>query len=334
MFVVLIFSIVLALDSFNQHLSSGRNVVRGQFPFIAHIRSLTPTGPDFCPGSLIGPSTVLTTSQCCACGGGSQNYTVTLNAYRQAIDTYEAVQDDCTETYSVFTSECDPSAILLSTSFQNDFCILRLPRQSSYTPVTLYDSDVIRMSRPADSARKPVVILGFGARRESGPVSDTLQKIQVPILDVGQCLERWKSKGLFLNKSKVFCGDVKNKKDACGKDAGASVFTKLSGKFLQLGIVTAGDDSCETNTFFPGLYSKIDEKDFKRWISPILAADKPTKRPTLQPTSKPSKAPTVRPSKISPTARSATAKKLTTSRPMRTLKSPTFKATCINKQFP
>lgn len=336
-----VFLSIVQASSFEPRVANGQNAIRGQFPFIAHIQVFAPQGALTCTGSLIGPSTVLTNGDCCGCRDGSYSFIVTLNAY-EAQDGSFAVQDSCTESFSLSSGECDPSfSFTFDTNYQNDFCILRLPRPSIYTPITLYDSNVMKMSPRADAVGKKVVLAGFGKKTvdtPDTPYANKLQKTQFSVFNTDACVARWEPELGLLNKSKIVCGDVSNRKGGCSGDGGAPLFTKISGRFLQVGVLSFGKDNCDTNRVIPGVYGKVDEEAFKTWISPILLADQtpqPTKRPSNSPTLRPTKSPPTSPTvRRPPTARSPTTRKPTTARPTRFPTAPTIRTECISTQFP
>lgn len=357
------FSVAQEATIFDSRIVGGTEARAGQFPFFASISAIAEASMETyvpCGGSLISPTLVLTSAQCCRCNQVDSMFEIYLNAYH--FNQTKAVVDSCTESFISTQRECHIDFDFSSQFPRNDFCLITLPRASVYTPAIVYNSNTIRLSSHPDAEKKTAVFTGVGDTNGAEDFPSTLQKVVLSVANAANCSSLWATKGRVVNSSDFICADASGPKSSCSGDVGGPLFTKMTnGNFLLLGVSFLGSTSCNDQNL-PLLFSRVNTAAFKDWSQkltkpktteptrqPSLSRTmRPSKAPTLVPSRKPSKMPTIpggkvptgRPTKLptetptprptkSPVSKSPT--KIPTTRPTR---APTFGAYCISKQFP
>ena len=107
--------------------------------------------------------------------------------------------------------------------------------------------------------------LGWGTISNEGPLSKTLQTVNLPLVDLATC-----SKQLDENLPATnFCAGGEGGKDTCSGDSGGALFIENAGVHIMLGLTSWGDECALKGK--PGVYTRI--SSFKSWIESFI---KPT----------------------------------------------------------
>ncbi|KAJ8667871.1 hypothetical protein QAD02_009534 [Eretmocerus hayati] len=145
-----------------------------------------------------------------------------------------------------------------SRSSDFDIAIIRLERRLLFnrrvSPINLPEPDDIF------SSGDRVLVTGWGATESSGPSSDQLRAVEVPLVSSHQCQEQYTTRRITL---RMICAGFigKGGKDACQGDSGGPLVQ--GGKLV--GIVSWGYGCAEPS--YPGVYTRITA--LRSWISEI-----------------------------------------------------------------
>ncbi|KAH8290863.1 hypothetical protein KR054_006567 [Drosophila jambulina] len=145
-------------------------------------------------------------------------------------------------------------------NFDSDIALIRFNE-----PVRLgIDMHPVCLPLPSESyAGQTAVVTGWGALSEGGPISDTLQEVEVPILTQQECRESNYGESKITDNM-ICAGYVEQGgKDSCQGDSGGPMHVLGSGEAYQLaGIVSWGEGCAKPNA--PGVYTRV--SNFNQWI--------------------------------------------------------------------
>ncbi|EDW74901.1 uncharacterized protein Dwil_GK15653 [Drosophila willistoni] len=146
-------------------------------------------------------------------------------------------------------------------TFDSDIALIRFTE-----PVRLgIDMHPVCMPLPNEHyAGQTAVVTGWGALSEGGPISDTLQEVEVPILSQQEC--RNSNYGEHRITDNMICAGYVEQggKDSCQGDSGGPMHVLDDGQTYQLaGVVSWGEGCAKPNA--PGVYTRV--SSFNEWIS-------------------------------------------------------------------
>ncbi|ALC40948.1 CG18735, partial [Drosophila busckii] len=147
-----------------------------------------------------------------------------------------------------------------TSNFDSDIALIRFNE-----PVRLgIDMHPVCLPPAAESfAGQTAVVTGWGALSEGGPISDTLQEVEVPVLSQQEC--RNSSYGPDKITDNMICaGNVEQGgKDSCQGDSGGPMHVMGASQAFQLaGIVSWGEGCAKPGS--PGVYTRV--SNFNDWI--------------------------------------------------------------------
>lgn len=147
-----------------------------------------------------------------------------------------------------------------TSNFDSDIALIRfnepVPLGTDMHPVCLPTSTETYAGQTA-------VVTGWGALSEGGPISDTLQEVEVPILSQQEC--RNSNYGSTKITDNMICAGYVEQggKDSCQGDSGGPMHVIGSGQAYQLaGIVSWGEGCAKPGS--PGVYTRVGQ--FNSWI--------------------------------------------------------------------
>ncbi|XP_026666907.1 trypsin-1-like [Ceratina calcarata] len=138
-------------------------------------------------------------------------------------------------------------------TYDFDVAVIKFPKpitmSASVKPISL--AKATSVVRPGQNA----VVTGWGRLTENGPLSDKLQSLTVPIIDLKECKKTSDS----VTDNMICAGYMAGGKDTCQGDSGGPLV--LNG--VQIGIVSWGRGCARPK--YPGLYTRVSA--VRSWIN-------------------------------------------------------------------
>ncbi|KAG7211721.1 hypothetical protein KM043_010967 [Ampulex compressa] len=218
-----------------------------QYPWMA---MLLYKGRFYCGGSLINSRYVLTASHCV--DRFDINYMVIRILEHDRNSTSETeVQEFKVErvmkhgSYSTF-------------NYNNDIALIKLKGvvqfKDALRPVCLPE-------RGPTFAGMIGIVTGWGAIEESGPISNTLQEVSVPILTNAEC-RATKYPSRRITDNMLCAGYKEGSKDSCQGDSGGPLHVLRDTTHHIVGVVSWGEGCAQPN--YPGVYARVNR--YLTWI--------------------------------------------------------------------
>jgi len=106
----------------------------------------------------------------------------------------------------------------------------------------------------------PSLVSGWGKLKESGPLSETLQVVVVPIMSDQTCAKYYKGQ---IEDTMICAGLAEGGKDACQGDSGGPHIVFQDGRALLVGVVSWGRGCAREGA--PGVYTEVSK--YLDWIA-------------------------------------------------------------------
>jgi len=265
-------------------ISGGQNVYPGKYPWMAGLFNKDRTM--ICGGSLITNRHILTAAHC-VFNQDLDDIEVRLGDtnLKTEFDCYRYDVEDCTDSRSCFDAgKCAEPHLLrrikgvnINPNYKqsrkieentNDLAVVKLDR-----PVFRTDT-VLPVCLPEPSQIKNLIdpspnnlffVAGWG-RISNFDVATILQDLQVSVVPQNECGIRWSFK---VDKSFLCVNRFDGAGSVCQGDSGGPLVTvSPAGEFIQIGVVSAGDQICGPRGK-PTLFTILNE-DRLAWVQSVI----------------------------------------------------------------
>ncbi|XP_016961686.1 serine proteinase stubble [Drosophila biarmipes] len=230
-----------------ERIVGGINASPHEFPWIA---VLFKSGKQFCGGSLITNSHILTAAHCVARMTSWDVAALTAHLGDYNIGTDFEVQHVSRRIKRLVRHKGFEFSHL-----HNDVAILTL---SEPVPFTREIQPICLPTSPSQQSRsysgQVATVAGWGSLRENGPQPSILQKVDIPIWANSECARKYgRAAPGGIIESMICAGQAA--KDSCSGDSGGPMIINDGGRYTQVGIVSWGI-GCGKGQY-PGVYTRV-----------------------------------------------------------------------------
>lgn len=139
------------------------------------------------------------------------------------------------------------------------------------------EAEPLRMAIPAgrhDVAGKMATVVGWGWQSETGPSSERLLEVKLPITSQAYCHRAYRPREKIVRSAMVCAGVPAGGVDACDGDSGGPLFVTDQDTNIDwlIGIVSFGEGCARANK--PGVYSRV--SPFTMWARSVMRNQLPS----------------------------------------------------------
>ena len=218
----------------------GEEAEPGEFPF--QVALVTATSRfQFCGGTFISASWVMTAAHCVDGGTDPDNIKVLAGAHDKTQD------GELLDVERIFIHP----AYGVGEGFPNDIALLELDGEYMYPRVELLTPDRIEMSAPGTMG----TMIGWGLTSEGGPSSAVLKKLDAEIISNAECQTHLNDNILDVT---ICAGKLGSSESTCNGDSGGPLMVPYRQRWIQVGIVSFGSNICYQPTAFARVSALVD----------------------------------------------------------------------------
>ena len=229
---------LLFQNNMSTRIIGGTEAEPGEFPSIVSLQDSS--WGHFCAGSLIRSNWILTAAHCV------KNPPLELKI---VVGLHKLNDQNSIESFSA-------KKIIIHPEYNKkiqadfDFALIQLNSDSRFEPIEMNPSEIEIQNEERSIM---VTTAGWGYTQEGGDVSNTLMKVQVPLVSPKRCEAAYRGK---ITDRMICAGLDKGGKDSCQGDSGGPLIDELSTKRKKLiGIVSWGEGCARPKKY--GVYSKV-----------------------------------------------------------------------------
>jgi len=237
-------------------INGGKNADKNEWPWIAGIYK---NGRQFCGGSLVDATHILTAAHCVDHMRPSDIPSLLVKLGDHDINT-----ESETKTTNVKVAQIIKHKGFSQQTLHNDVAILRLS-----TPVQFRRNvRPVCMKSSGASVRKDTLatVIGWGLMSDVGPRPPSLQEITFKVWSNSECSSIYGSTAPGGITDHMLCAGQQGQ-DSCMGDSGGPMTTLVGDHYEQIGIVSWGI-ACGKREF-PGVYTRVGK--MRPWIDRALA---------------------------------------------------------------
>ncbi|XP_063076983.1 coagulation factor VII-like [Engraulis encrasicolus] len=240
-----------ASGSLRNAVIGGHDAKEGRWPWMVYVHMNIGKEPRMCGGSLLNDQWVLTAAHCGKMSG-SQDANIHISNVRVGVWKLKTRTGKAVRIARFVTP--DDFKYLGNGMPLNDIALLQLQEKVDFKSLQL--SSVMLPGPLEDYSAKTnpeCWVTGWGYITETTPLpgDQTLQELQVPLLDDGICRSMYPT-----STDQMLCaGFRKGGKDACMGDSGGPLVCKSSAGFVQVGVVSFGDGCAKAGK--TGVYTRV-----------------------------------------------------------------------------
>jgi len=227
----------------DEEIVGGTNTTIDQHPW--QIALTTNAGFQFCGGSILNSSWVLTAQHCVA--GGSADMRVVAGITRKSQQSSGQIR--AFDGITTFPGFSDPTV-------GKDVSLLHLATPLDLSGANAKAIPIVTAADASAGATNPGVIstiTGWGTLTEGGATPDILQTVDVPIVSNAQTAAAY---GMPISADQLAAGILGvGGKDSCQGDSGGPQTVQVGGVTKLAGAVSWGNGCAEPD--FPGLYARV-----------------------------------------------------------------------------
>lgn len=235
-----------------ERIVGGHNADLGEWPWIA---ALFNAGRQFCGGSLVDSTHILSAAHCVA-------HMTSWDVARLTVRLGDYNIRSPSETQHI---ERKVKRVVRHRGFDmrtlyNDVAVLTLDQ-----PVT-FTKNIHPICLPGAGGRstyqgRVATVIGWGSLRESGPQPSVLQEVSIPVWSNQECKLKYGNAAPGGIVEHMLCAG-KASMDSCSGDSGGPLMVNENGRWTQVGIVSWGI-GCGKGQY-PGVYTRVTY--FLPWI--------------------------------------------------------------------
>lgn len=238
------------------YIVNGEEAVEHEFPWMA---ALTNRKRQFCGGSLIDESHILTAAHCVAHVSKSdvQHLRVKLGDHN--------IKDNDRTSVEVRVKRIIRHIGFSSKTLHNDIAILTMEHPVEFND---YISPICLAAGSNQYTYQSVTVAGWGTLTDRGRQPNELMKVDVEVWTNDKCSTSYAGNAPGGITSHMLCASLPNK-DSCSGDSGGPLFkcqNNRDGSCTQIGIVSWGIGCAQAN--YPGVYTRV--TSMRDWISNIV----------------------------------------------------------------
>ncbi|XP_011635957.1 trypsin-1-like [Pogonomyrmex barbatus] len=241
-------SCTCGLTNKHNRIVGGVETLVNQYPWMV---LLMYRGQFYCGGTVINSRYVLTAAHC-------------IDRFDANKLTVRILEHDWNLANETKTQDFNVEKVIMhsgysTTNYNNDIALIKLKNiikfQGPMRPVCLPD-------QVKTFAGKKGIVTGWGAVKEGGAISYTLQEVVVPILTNAEC-RATKYPPRRITDNMICAGFQEGGKDSCQGDSGGPLHIVENGVHQIVGVVSWGEGCAQPG--YPGVYSRVNR--FLTWIA-------------------------------------------------------------------
>lgn len=264
---VLLLSLLAGLPTahasgYEPQITNGHDATPGAQPFMVgllHAEVASSFDAQFCGGSLVDPSWVLTAAHCVFDSVEADDLDVLVGGHDLSANDGTRVRADGIVVHEAYSPDTQ----------LNDIALVHLSAAQSASLIDAAGSGDVAL----ESAGTNVTLLGWGGMtvdQENQTYATVLQQADMPVVDDGTCAGELDG----FDASAMLCAgapedDADGGVDACQGDSGGPLFATVDTRRVQIGIVSFGPTCGLTLTAYTSVST------YESWIDTTIAAGVP-----------------------------------------------------------